>query len=443
MPSTSEDALNTLKQRIHDLEHRIHVLEFPPEDRNELGEMLKKLAGLEAESGGPTLDSPTWRKGRNVRTSFAQVVYEAPWTDPPAVQSVAELKAFHSQLADDDTIVATATMPSVDVELLYEEGILTRALLRSDGREGDDITENVRTIPSVPLQLRRPGSKTETRVTKPSQQAFGPSTTTPVPPYPKRLGVRVTIGLRNVDLAALDRRRVDAGDPPYVAPRGAVLASLRRLDSRITASRRLRAVATGCVAPPSGIESQWQLLGALKSWGFAIQPITWRCRGVQEMLDFVAALQQHAPTYDYPLEGGHLVGNRHGWLRQGTGLSATPRVEARLVFPPPGRPAVVDRLYYAVGRGGSILPVAQVSKAPEHDLPVPERAPVPVLTGEKILPVKASARIRGPAGSGGADVDVGRDCQRTARDSAGVSGLQRTGRGADRRAFRPLRQFQV
>ena len=389
MASHPEDRLNSLKQQILDLEHRIHVLEFPPDDRHQHATLMAALEKLEKERGTFDLDSPSRRRGVSPRASFTWTNHEVPWNEPPAVQSVAELKSFHAHVANDgvdSTFVATATLPGVDVVATYVDGVLHQAVLRGDGQRGEDITDNIRTIPSVPLRLRAPGTKTESRVTKPAGLMFGPSTTTPVPPHPARLQVRLTVAMRNVDLTALDRRRVDAGHPPYVLSQGAILSSLRRLDSTMTASRRLRAFAMGCVTPPPGIDTEWQLLGALKSWGFGIQSITWRCRGLQEVLDFVAALQQHAPTYDYVLEGGLLISNRF--------TANAPRVEARLAFPPPGRPAVVDRVYYAVGRGGAVLPVALLEKAPEHDLPVPEKAPVPAQDGIRVLPLKAGARVR-------------------------------------------------
>ena len=396
MASHGEDrapSLSSLKQQINDLEHQIHVLEFPPRDRTQLPKLRNALRALEKKIGHTELDSPTWRAGAPACAEFTRVTLDVPWMDAPAVQSVPELKTFHGQAAQegsDNTFVATATMPGADVVVTYDDGVLVQAVLRGDGRQGDDVTDNVRTILSVPLRLKAPGTQTESRVTKPTGQAHGPSTTTPVPPYPRRLQVRMTVALRNADLTALDRRRVDAGDPPYVSARGAAINSLRRLESRITASRRLRAFAIGCPTTPTGIETQWQLLGALKSWGFAIQPVTWRCRGLQEVLDFVAALQQLAPTFDYPLEGGLLVTNR---------LNTSAPAQARLTFPPPGRPALVERLYYAVGRGGSILPVGLIGKVPEHDLPVPERAPVPAVDGQSILPVATGARIRVRPGS--------------------------------------------
>ena len=374
------DQAKTLKTQIADLEHRIHVLEHPMQPRSELGRLMGELQTLEAAGLARTPDSPTWRLGAPARGEFEFRRHRRPWTDPPAVQSVAELKELHALVSSheaDPTYVASATMPGVGVVLTYEQGILTQATLRADGVEGEDVTDNVRAIPSVPLTLRPAGTITESRITKLTRQALGPATLTPVPPFPETLHIRAIVAMRSLDLTALDRRRVDAGDPPYILPQAAVYGSLRRLDPKITATRRLRVFAVGSDEPPAGIDSEWQRLGALKSWGFSVLPVTWRCKGLQEVLDFVAALQQIAPTFEYPLEGGRLTVNRLGFGAEPDG----PQREVRLIFPAPGRPAVVKKTYYAVGRGGGILPVALLEKDPEAKLAVPERVPIPALDG--------------------------------------------------------------
>jgi DNA ligase (NAD+) len=288
---------------------------------------------------------------------------------------VPALKAHHQRHARraDDVVsyVASALPVGVEVLLRYREGVLVRALVRGAGDAGADVTDNVRTMPSAPLRLRPAGSTTESRATKPSQQGLGPSTLTPTPPFPAELDVVGRVVLRSADLAALDRARVDAGEPPFVNAEAAVRALLVSPDPRRTASRPLELLATE-VLTPTGLESAWQMLGALKSWGFAVVPLTWRCKGLQEVLDFVGALQQAAPSIDLPLDGGVLTTNRFG---RPESTDAPPRA-VRLVFPPGGRPAVVERVYQAVSRSGAILPVAQIGR-PRDGLPVPDRAPVP------------------------------------------------------------------
>lgn len=393
-----EDRVTALEHRIADLEHRIHVLEHPMRPKRELDGAMAELRALHAAGAPLPPTSPLWRDGGPPRGDFETARHRSEWPDPPAVQSVPDLKQMHAAVAareSDPTYVASATMPGVEVVITYVNGQLARAVLRGDGVEGDDVTDNVRAVPSVPLKLRPAGSITESRVTKLTRQALGPATLSPVPPFPPELHIRVTFAIRTLDLVALDRRRVDAGEPPYVEPRAATFGSLRRLDPRITATRRLKAFAIGCDAPPPGIDSEWQLLGALKSWGFSVLPVTWRCKGLQEVLDFVAALQQIAPTFEYPLEGGSLVVNR---LAFGSEPEDPPRA-VKLVFPAPGRSALVKKTYHAVGRGGCLLPVALLEKDPATNLPVPERAPVPPRDGADGLRLAPGTKVKVRPGS--------------------------------------------
>lgn len=401
MASRAEERAGELRAQIADHEHRTFVLEHPAIDDRVLTHLVAELRRLEAEEPERPLDSATRRDPVGARSAFVRVAHRRRWESLPVVQSVAELKAFHARVLSveggDATYVASATMPGVEVVLTYERGLLARAVLKGDGFEGDDVTDNVCTLPSVPLKLRPPGTITESRATKLIKQALGPATLSPVPPFPDTLEVHAVIAMRATDLTALDRRRVDAGDPPYILPRGAVLGSVRRLDPAVTATRPLKLFALGADEPPPGVDTSWQLLGALKSWGFSVLPVTWRCKGLQEVLDFVAALQQIAPKFEFPLEAAVLQINKLGF-----GVRAAEREvpqKVRLVFPTPGRPALAAKVYHAVGRGGALLPVVQIQRAPEHKLPVPERAPIPTETGDTILGMKVGARLRVRPGS--------------------------------------------
>ncbi len=398
-----EERAKALRTKLADAEHRLHVLEHPLIQGRAFSAMLAELMALEASGVLQTPDSPSCRFDRRQRGELETHPHDMLWPPLPAVQSVAELRAHHSQVSTLDrgevTYVASATMPSVDVVLTYAAGVLVRAVLRGDGHRGEDVTDNVRTIGSCPLRLRPPGTVTESRITKLTRQALGPSTIQPVPQYPDQLSVRATVAMRTADLTALDRRRVDSGEPPYILPRAAVLGSLRRLDPRITLSRPLKLFALGSDRMPDGIDSEWRLLGALKSWGFAVLPVTWRCKGLSEVLDFVSTLQQIAPSFEYPLEGGTLSVNRSGFAAASEESNAPVPASVRLLFPLPGRPAVVTKVYYAVGRGGAVLPVALLERSPDHDLPVPERAPVPAFDGTSMLAVHGGTTVRVRPGS--------------------------------------------
>ncbi|MCK6547242.1 hypothetical protein L6R52_15430 [Myxococcota bacterium] len=400
-----EERARQLREDLAHHEHRFHVLEHPVVRPAEHARLRRELEELEQRGVPVALDSASRRRGGLPRARMDVDAHRERWLELPRIQSVAELRAHHARVAElegaEPTYVASATIPGVEVALTYERGVLVRALTRGDGVRGEDVTDNVRTIGSVPLALRPPGSVTGSRVTKLTREALGPQTISPVPPFPEQLHVRGIVSMRLADITALDRRRVDSGEPPYILPKGAVACSLRRLDPRVTASRRLVFFASGTDRWPDGIDSAWQVLGALKSWGFAVLPVTWRCAGLPEVLDFISTLHQIAPTFEYALEGGMLRVNRASFaMRARAAHEASPTPEAvSLTFPAPGRPAIVSSVYFAVGRGGAVLPVAMIEKAPGTDLPVPERAPVPADTVDAMLPVKKGTAIRVRPGS--------------------------------------------
>lgn len=361
-------------------EHREHVLEYPLVSPQKLAALRKELADLEARGVPRSLGSASHRGPADPRPAFERANHQPAWPQSVTAVSPAELRELVGTGASDRPVfVGVAGLAGVHVALTYHDGALERAILRGDGDEGEDVTDNVRTIGSVPLMLRPAGSITESRVTQMTRGSTGPSTLTPVPPVPRELVVRGVVSMKALDLNALDRRRIDAGEPPYVKPAAALIGSVRRLDPRITASRPVRFFAADVAEDPPGIESHWQLLGALKSWGFAVTSLAWRCVGIEEALDFVSALQQEQPAYPYPLDGGELVMNR------GTARNARQRIS--LPFAPAARKARVSSIYRAVGRSGTIFPVALLTKANDRD-PVPDGVPVPAIDGTRLLDVQ-------------------------------------------------------
>lgn len=368
------------------------MLEYPLIAKRRYLEMRAELAAIESDLAEPLpLDSATHRLGALPVEAFATVAHEEPWAPPPALRSPSELRRYHESVVAKEgqgtAYVGGARLSGIEVALTYEGGLLVQAVTRGKDGVGEDLTANLRTIGSVPLILRPPGSITESRVTRLTKQALGPSTTTPVPPFPQRLTIRGIVTARLSDLAALDRRRIDAGDPPYVEPAAAIEASLRRLDARVTASRALRFFAHGVARPPEGLESGWQLLGSLKSWGFRVLPLAWRCVGFEEVLDFVSALQQAKPGFEFPLDGGVLTLNRIAIDAEG------PPRQVLLSFASLGKKTKVASVYRSVGRSGGISTVA-VLERPKDDAQLPEGAPVPAVVGAKVLSLDAGSPVR-------------------------------------------------
>jgi DNA ligase (NAD+) len=391
--SATEKA-QSLREELAYHEHRYHVLEYPLISTKRYWEMRGELEALERTGEVPVApDSASLRAGLSDRTGFEFFPHRPPWRDAPTLRSPAELRRYYDQIAQREStspvFSAGARLTGVEIALTYVGGALSRAVLRGNGREGEDVIHAARTIGSIPLVLRPPGTITESRVSKLTKQALGPSTMTPVPPFPDELTVRGIVTMRVLDLFALDRRRIDAGEPPYVDAHAAIACSLRRLDPRITAARRLLFFAYSIAKAPAGIDSHWQLLGSLKSWGFRVMPLAWRCVGLDEVLDFVNAIQQAKPTFEYPIDGGVLTLSR--LLEEE--VSGPPRTMF-LAFSSVGRRARVPNVYRAVGRGGSLLPVALLTKVKDGDPPVPEGAPIPAASGTELLDVRAASLVR-------------------------------------------------
>ncbi len=391
-----QDRARALREELAHHEHRYHVLESPSVSARRFRALRQALAEIEQGEGvGVSRDSATLRAPVVARTAFGRMKHQHPWPEHHKIRSPAELRGYHERLAAREprgvVCVGSGWIAGAEVALTYVEGCLAQAVLRGDGVDGEDVTDNVRTIGSVPLKLRPPGSVTETRVSKLTKRAHGPSTATPVPVFPQQMVVLGVVSFRLTDLLALDRERLDAGVCPYVDARSAIIASVRCLDPRVTAARRLTFLATSTLEIPAEVETQWQRLGALKSWGFAVNPLTWRCEGVEEMLDFVTALQTEKPRFDLPLAGGVLTHNRlHG---EAAGESA------RLSFVTIAARAEVKSVYSAVGRTGAVLPVALLSAVKDKTGTIPDGAPVPAASGRSMLGVSSGTQVRVVSGA--------------------------------------------
>lgn len=380
--SSVQESVPALRERVRELEHRAEILEFPGVSRAELEGLRRELASRVGPHPPPDCPSVRGRPGPAGRSG----AHGRPWERPGVVRGQVELERFLAPHGAEVSTVGAARLAGVDLALHYEQGVLRSALLREDGRSGLEVLGAVRALASVPLRLRPPGSTTESRVTKPSLHGLGPSTTTPTPPFPERLEVRGRVAIRNQDFALEDRARIDASDAPFVTPEGMIDASLRDPDARVGAARGLRFFAESVLGAPA-LETRWQTLGALKSWGFGVHPLVWRCRGLREVLDFVDALQRVVGSAEYTVVGGTLTLNAE--------RAEGPRA-VELGFPPLGRQAQVSRVYFAVGRSGSLLPVATLESL-ESEAPLPERAPVPAVEGG-LLALADGLRVRVRAG---------------------------------------------
>src|ERR1700719_1364645 len=281
--------IDKLREQINRHNHLYYVLDNPELTDAEYDALMRRLEALEAEH--PELltpDSPTQRVGASPSEKFAVVVHRRMMMSLANAMDAEEMREFdrrikrflHSEA--DIEYVAEVKLDGLAVELVYEDGRLTVGSTRGDGVNGEDVTQNIRTIKSVPLRLMPP--------------AHGG--------VPRLLEIRGEVILPRRAFERLNQERVGAGEPPFANPRNAAAGSLRQLDSRITAARPLDIF---CHTPGEieGVryQSQWEFLQGIKSLGLKVNPLTKICRSVDEVLEYHTQISEQRHQLDYEDDG--------------------------------------------------------------------------------------------------------------------------------------------
>jgi DNA ligase (NAD+) len=353
MPATEVERMKEAKarERIHELRETIryndwlyYVKDAPEISDAEYDRLFKELQRLEEQH--PELaspDSPTQRVGGQPADRFPTVEHLAPMLSLDSDASREAVERFDERIRKvlPDRRIAYVAEPKLDglsVELVYEDGVLARASTRGDGSRGEGITENVKTIRSVPLRLRTPKD---------------------APAIPDVLAVRGEIVLRVDGFEALNERLIAEGKEPFANPRNAAAGSLRQLDPTITASRPLEAYVYDVLFASSlDAKTQWEVHEALIAWGFRVSD---RVRKAPD-LDTLAAY--HADTMekrdDLPFEIDGIVAKLDDLAgREEVGqTSRHPRWAFAWKFPPRAEITRILSIIPSVGRTGVVTPVA-------------------------------------------------------------------------------------
>ena len=317
------------------------------EDRPEISDsaydaLFRRLQTLEAAHPSlVTPDSPTQRVGADPLESLPSVEHAAPMLSLDSAREVAEVRRFDERLrkALGDGDIRYILEPKLDgasLELVYVDGVLERAVTRGNGREGEGVTENVRTIPTVPLRLRE-----EER------------------PAPAFLSVRGEAMMYLSDFETLNQRRIEAGDPPYQNPRNATSGALRQLDSRITASRPLTVLAYDIMAVEGvSFDSDSEGVAALRAWGLRTPERVTVVGSVDEIVAYHRAFDIDRDSLDYEIDG--VVVKLDALAPRATmgSTSHHPRWAIAFKFEPRKEVTRIDRIFVSVGRTGVLTPVA-------------------------------------------------------------------------------------
>ncbi|MBD3641099.1 MAG: NAD-dependent DNA ligase LigA [Marinobacter sp.] len=333
-----------LRSQIEDYNYHYYVLDDPRIPDAEYDRLFRELQQLEADY--PELasdDSPTRRVGSSAETSFEEVVHRLPMLSLDNAFSEDELRDFdrrvRERLGSDGDIeyVCEPKLDGLAVSLHYENGSLTVAATRGDGYSGEDITANIRTIPSVPLKLRGDD-------------------------VPDMVEVRGEVYMPKAGFEKLNQRLADRGEKTFVNPRNAAAGSLRQKKSTVTAKRPLEMCAYSVAVTDESLlpDTQWDGLQQVQRWGFRINPEMRKANGVEDCLEAYNELMEKRDSLPYEIDGIVFKVNRLD-LQQRLGfVSRAPRWAIAHKFPAQEELTVIEDVEFQVGRTGAVTPVARL-----------------------------------------------------------------------------------
>ena len=335
-----QERLAQLKSQIRHHDHLYYVKDRPEISDGEYDRLFRELTDLERTYPElVTPDSPTQRVGAPPLDTLGKVQHERPMLSLDSLMNSDEVLAFDLRMKRElgtDTVAYTVEpkFDGLSVEIVYEHGAFVRGSTRGDGNVGEDITINLRTIRSLPLQLQ-----TGT--------------------YPDRLVVRGEVYMRLSDFHALNRRMTERGNDVFANPRNAAAGSLRQLDSQITASRPLVITCYEVLAMTGALPpSHWAELETLTQWGLPTPILRRRCETIEQVLAFHRDTEDQRDNLPYEIDGVVVKVDRADWQARLGMKSRSPRWAIAFKFPPRKEITEVQDIAISVGRTGTLTPLA-------------------------------------------------------------------------------------
>ncbi|HLU56621.1 MAG TPA: NAD-dependent DNA ligase LigA [Pseudonocardia sp.] len=334
-----------LAAEVADHQFRYYVLDAPVISDGQFDELWRELVELErAHPELVTPDSPTQKVVGKFATDFAAYDHLERMLSLDNTFTEEDLRAWADRVArevGDGEIhyLCELKVDGLAVNLLYEDGRLTRALTRGDGRTGEDITLNMRTLEQVPDQL----------------------TGTDEFPVPKLVEVRGEVYFRLEDFQALNAALVEAGKPPFANPRNTAAGSLRQKDPRVTASRKLRLICHGFGKREGfDLERQSQGYDALRAWGLPVSERAVVLTGIDEVIEHIRYWGEHRHDIEHEIDGIVVKVDEVALQRRLGSTARAPRWAIAYKYPPEEATTKLLDIQVNVGRTGRVTPFAQM-----------------------------------------------------------------------------------
>ncbi len=294
----TKEKIEGLRERIRYHNHRYYVLDDPEISDAEYDRLFKRLTELEERFPElVTPDSPTQRVGAEPQEAFSEIRHRLPMLSLGngfGDQDIRDFDARLKRFLGDDSPVEYTVEPKIDglaIELVYEKARLTVGSTRGDGYVGEEITQNIKTILTVPLTLTQPRD---------------------AKPIPDLVEVRGEVYIEKEAFEQLNRSRLEKNLPAFANPRNAAAGSLRQLDPRITAKRPLNMFCYGVgeISQPL-FDTQYEMMISLQQWGLRVnRPHIRVCGTLGEVLDYCHHLEEIRAQFPYEIDGAVIKVNR-------------------------------------------------------------------------------------------------------------------------------------
>ena len=341
VPADVRERHGALAEEIRGHQFRYYVLDSPIISDGQFDALLSDLQEIEDEYPAlVTPDSPTQNVGGTFSTEFTAHDHLERMLSLDNVFDTDEFLAWVERVEKEigsAEYLAELKIDGLAINLLYENGKLTRGLTRGDGRTGEDVTLNIRTLDQVPDQL----------------------TGTDEFPVPKLVEVRGEVYFRVEDFLELNAKMVEAGKPPYANPRNTAAGSLRQKDPKITKERRLRLICHG-LGKRDGFEpvTQSHAYDALAAWGLPVSPHTRVLRTGKELTDHIAYWGEHRHDAEHEIDGVVIKVDQVALQRRLGTTSRAPRWAIAYKYPPEEAITTLLDIQVGVGRTGRVTPFA-------------------------------------------------------------------------------------
>ncbi len=334
-----KDRIDQLRALLNEQNYRYYVLNDPLISDFEYDKLMRELQDLEqANPQYADPNSPTQRVGSDRANQFASVTHRFPMQSLSNTYSREEVTDFDTRIrkeVGEVEYVCELKFDGTSISLLYEHGQLVRAATRGDGTVGDDVTENVRTIRSIPLQLRGGG-------------------------YPDLFEIRGEILMPYKSFERLNREREDIGETPFANPRNAAAGSLKQQSSAVTASRDLDAYLYMLAGDEMPYATHYESLLAARQWGFKVSDQMKLCRNLDEVMDFIRYWDKARESLPFATDGVVIKVNSYAMQKQLGSTAKAPRWAVAYKFKAEQALTRLLSVDFQVGRTGAITPVANL-----------------------------------------------------------------------------------